>query len=156
MRTKYLLTTSLMVMVSVFIAAGIYAGTNAPNVIKLKTSKYAKHKKKIVKFDHLKHQQDYQQKYPDFYKNSCGECHHDQNNKPRQNLKAGMEVKKCIECHKKPKHVAAKKAKKLSKKKQRQYHANALHENCKECHKKINKKTKKKTAPTTCKTCHRA
>ena len=156
MKTKYLLTTSLIVIATLFIAAGIYAGTNVPNVIKLKTAKYAKHKKKIVKFDHLKHQQDYQQKYPDFYKNSCGECHHDQDNKPRQDLKAGMEVKKCIECHKTPQHVASKKAKKLSKKERRQYHANAVHENCKECHKKINKKTKKKTAPTTCKKCHRA
>jgi len=70
-------------MVSVFIAAGIYAGTNVPDVIKLKTDKYAKHKKKIVKFDHLKHQQDYRQKFPEVYKNNCGECHHDQNNKPR-------------------------------------------------------------------------
>ena len=156
MKTKYLLTTSLIVIATLFIAAGIYAGTNVPNVIKLKTAKYAKHKKKIVKFDHLKHQQDYQQKYPDFYKNSCGECHHDQDNKPLQDLKTGMEVKKCIECHKTPQHVAAKKAKKLSKTEQRQYHANALHENCKECHKKINKKTGKKAAPTTCKKCHRA
>jgi hypothetical protein len=72
MRTKYLLTTGIVAMVWLFIAAGIYAGTNVPNVIELKTTKYTKHKKKIVKFDHLKHQQDYQQKYPDFHKKSCG------------------------------------------------------------------------------------
>lgn len=147
---------ALIVVATLFIAAGIYAGTKAPEVIELKTAKYAEHKKKIVKFDHRKHQQDYQQKYPNFYKESCGECHHDRNNKPRRDLKAGMEVKKCIECHKTPQHVTGKKAKKLSDKEQRQYHANALHENCKTCHKKINEATGKKTAPTTCKKCHRA
>ncbi len=156
MKTKYLLTTSLIVIATVFIAAGIYASTNVQNVIKLKTGEYSKHTKAVVKFEHRKHQQDYQQKYPEIYKFNCGECHHDQNNKPRKSLKAGMEVKKCIECHKIPEYIKGKKAKKLSKKEQRQYHANALHENCKECHKKINKTTKKKTAPTTCKKCHRA
>ena len=143
-------------MVSVFIAAGLYAGTNVPNVIELKTPKYDKHKKKVVKFDHRKHQEDYRQKYPEVFQNSCGECHHDQNNQPRKNLKAGMDVQKCIECHKIPEHVEGKKAKKLSDKEKRQYHANALHENCKACHKKINKTTGKKAAPTTCKKCHRA
>ncbi len=156
MGTKCLLPTGLIVMATLFITAGIYAGTNVPNVIELKTAKYTNHKKKIVRFEHRKHQQDYRQKYPDFYQNSCGECHHDQNNKPRRDLKAGMEVKKCIECHKTPQHVDGKKAKKLPKKEQRQYHANALHENCRACHKKINKATGKKTAPTTCKKCHRA
>ena len=156
MKTKYWLTTTIIVTAVLFIAAGIYAGTNVPNVIELKTAKYAKHKKKIVKFDHSKHQQDYRQKYPEIYQNNCGECHHDQNNQPRRDLKAGMAVKKCIECHKIPKHVDGKKAKKLSKKEKRQYHANALHENCRTCHKKMNKKTGKKAAPTTCKKCHRA
>ena len=156
MKIRYLLSTGIMVLVSVFIAAGLYAGTNVPNVIKLKTAKYAEHKKKIVKFDHRKNQQDYRQKFPDLYQNDCGECHHDQNNQPRTELKAGMEVKKCIECHKTPQHVTGKEAKKLSTKEQRQFHANALHENCKACHKKINEATGKKTAPTTCKKCHRA
>ena len=155
MKTKYWLTTGLVAAATVFLAAGIYAGTNVPNVIKLKSPQYAKHKKKIVKFNHRKHQDDYRQKFPEVYQNSCGECHHDQNNQPLRNLKAGMEVQKCIDCHKIPKHIDGKKAKKLSKKEKRQYHANALHENCRTCHKKTNKITKKKTAPTTCKKCHR-
>ncbi len=155
MRTKNLLTATVMVIATVFVAAGIYASTNVQNVIKLKTAKYAKHTKKIVNFNHRKHQEDYKQKYPDAYNYNCGECHHDQNNKPRKDLKAGMEVKRCIECHKKPEYIKGKKAKALSDKEKRKYHANALHDNCQGCHKKINKMTKKKTAPTTCKKCHR-
>jgi hypothetical protein len=156
MRTKNLLTAAAMVITIVFIATGIYAGTNVKSVIKLKTATYAKRAEKIVKFNHGKHQEDYKKKYPELYENNCGECHHDQNNKPRKNLKAGMEVKKCIECHKNPEYVKGKKAKALSDKEKRKYHANALHDNCQGCHKKLNKITKKKTAPTTCKKCHRA
>ena len=67
-----------------------------------------KHTKGIVNFEHRKHQED--------FKVECGECHHDQNNKPLKNLKAGDEVKKCIECHKKPEYIKGDKAKGLSKK----------------------------------------
>ncbi len=154
MKTKYLLITSLIVIVSVFIAAGIYASTNVQNVIELKTGEYAKHKKGIVKFEHRKHQQDYKQKYPKLYKASCGECHHDQDHKPLVNLKENDNVKKCIECHKKPAHIEGKKAKGLSKQQKREYHANALHDNCKGCHKKFKKMTGKKSAPISCKACH--
>jgi len=35
-----------------------------------------------------------------------------------------------------------------------EYHAEALHENCKSCHKAFNKKYKPKKAPTTCTKCH--
>ena len=156
MRTKSFLATAAMVIVTAFIASGIYAGTNIQKVINLKTANYAKHTKKIVTFNHGKHQKEYQEKYPELYKSSCGECHHDQNNKPRKDLKAGMEVKRCIECHKKPDYVKGKKAKALSDKEKREYHANAMHENCEGCHKVVNKMSKKKTAPTTCKKCHGA
>ena len=29
----------------------------------------------------------------------CGECHHDKDNKPLNNLKIGDDVQNCIECH---------------------------------------------------------
>jgi mono/diheme cytochrome c family protein len=130
MGIKNLLTAAAMVIATVFIGTGIYAGTNVQDVIKLKTVNYPKHTKKIVKFSHGKHQEDYKNKYPELYKNNCGECHHDRNNQPRKDLKAGMQVKKCIECHKKPGYVKGKKAKALSDKEKRKYHANALHDNC--------------------------
>ena len=157
MSKMYLLITEIIGVSVLFIAGGIYAGTKAPKVIKLDNKAYAKHKERIVVFEHKKHAYEIKKKYPWLYKAKCGECHHDDKNKPRVNLKEGDNVKKCIECHKKPQYVKAKKAKRLSKKQKREYHANALHDNCKDCHKKYNKKYKKtaKTgAPTTCKTCH--
>lgn len=139
-----------------FVVAGIYAKT-VPEVIELKDPAYEEHKKGVVHFEHKKHQTEYAKQYPEFYKNGCGECHHDKDNKPLTELKEGDDVQKCIECHK----IAAeapkgKKApKKLSKKEKiKEYHAEALHENCKGCHKKFNKKYKPKKAPTTCTTCH--
>jgi hypothetical protein len=138
-------------------AAGIYAKA-VPEMIKLQDPAYEKHKKGVVDFSHKKHQTDYATQYPEYYKNSCGECHHDKDNKPLSNLKEGDDVQKCIECHKiaaeAPKGKKAKK--KLSKKEKiKDYHAEALHENCRVCHKKYNKKYKpKKKAPTTCTKCH--
>ena len=69
----------------------------------------------------------------------------------------GDDVQKCIECHKTPGEAPkGKKAKKkLSKKEKiKEFHAEALHANCKGCHKAFNKKYKPKKAPTTCAKCH--
>ena len=152
---------------ALFVAAGIYAKT-IPDVIELNDPAYKVHKKGVVHFEHGKHQKEYVEKYPEFYKNGCGDCHHDKDNKPLSDLKEGDEVKKCIECHKiaaempkKEKQALKKdvKAKKISKEELKskilEYHAEALHENCRVCHKSYNKKYKpKKTAPTTCTKCH--
>jgi hypothetical protein len=154
---KKLLVLVVVGCAALFVTAGIYAKT-VPDVIKLQDPAYKEHKKGVVDFEHGKHQKDYAQKYPEFYKNGCGECHHDKDNKPLSNLKEGDDVQKCIECHKiaaeAPKGKKAKK--KLSKKEKiKDYHAEALHENCRGCHKKYNKKLKPpKKAPTTCAKCH--
>lgn len=133
-----------------FVMTNLYAGTEVCDVIKMENSAYAKHKKGIVEFTHKKHNEE--------YKITCGECHHDENKKPLD-LKIGDDVQGCIECHKKADYIKGKKAKGLSKKQKREYHANAIHDNCKACHKKFNKekglKSKDKgAAPTTCKACH--
>jgi len=154
MSKKHFLIVLLSTIAFMFLSAGIYAATAVPDVIRLDTKSYAKNAKGPVAFSHGKHQRDYKKKYPGLYKVSCGECHHDQENKPRKKLSEGDKVEKCIQCHKKPEYVKGQKAKKLSKKQKVEYHANALHENCQSCHKKVNKKTGKKTAPTTCKKCH--
>ena len=153
---KYLITTVIFGVAILFVSAGIYA-KSVPDVIPLQDPAYKKHKKGVVKFEHKKHWDDYAKEYPEFYKNGCGECHHDKDNKPLTELKDGDEVQKCIECHKiaaeAPKGKKAKK--KLSKKEKiKEYHAEALHANCKVCHKKFNKKYKPKKAPTTCAKCH--
>jgi len=156
MRKKILRVSVVVALATLFIAAGIYAKA-VPDVIPLADPAYKKHKKGVVKFEHKKHWDDYAKEYPEFYKNGCGECHHDKDNKPLTELKDGDDVQKCIECHKiaaeAPKGKKAKK--KLSKKEKiKEYHAEALHANCRVCHKKFNKKYKPKKAPTTCTKCH--
>jgi hypothetical protein len=147
MNKKLLLLTSAIVgMVVLFVTAGIYAGTTAPDVIPMENKAY-EHKKGIVQFSHKKHYTDYGA--------GCGECHHDANNKPLDNLKEGDDVQPCFECHNKPgEKPKGKGAPKLSKKEEILYHAEALHDNCKGCHRTFNKKNKTKAAPTTCTKCH--
>jgi hypothetical protein len=153
MNKKGLLFFAITVFAVLFAAAALHAGTKAPDVIKMQDD--YEHTKGIVEFSHAKHHTD--------YKAGCGECHHDANNKPLTNLKDGDDVKKCIECHKKPGEVPKdikkewreKKIKRAEQKKlELEYHAEALHENCRECHKEYNKKNKTKAAPTTCTKCH--
>ncbi|MBL0731279.1 MAG: cytochrome c3 family protein [Desulfosarcina sp.] len=155
MDKKFCTIISLVVGIAVVavlsIVPGLYAGTEVSDVIRMDNKAYAKHKKGIVDFTHKKHVEE--------YKVGCAECHHDENGKPLENLKAGDEVQPCMECHKKASYIKGKEAKGLSKEKQREYHANAIHDNCKACHKKFNKKKGLKSkdkgaAPTTCKACH--
>ena len=147
----------------IFATTGIHAGTEVLDEIVMDNPAYEKHKKSIVTFTHKKHMDDYATENPDLYKNKCGECHHDENNKPLTDLKVGDDVQSCMECHKKPGEVPKElkkewKAKKIKKKEKDkmalEYHAEAIHDNCRPCHKKFNKKTKTKDAPTTCAKCH--
>jgi len=141
-----LLITFVIGIAFLFTAQGIFAGSDAADEIKMENKAYAKHKKGIVTFTHKKHM--------DEYGIGCGECHHDENGKPLA-LKKGDSVQPCIECHKKPgERPKGKGAPKLSKTERLAFHAEALHYNCKDCHKNVNKKTGKKSAPTTCAKCH--
>ena len=159
---KKLLVLVVLSCAALFFAAGIYAKT-VPDVIPLQDPAYKEHTKGVVQFTHGKHQKDYAKEYPDLYKNGCGECHHDKDKKPLVDLKEGDPVQRCIECHKKPGEVPKdlkkkwreQKVKKAEKKKMElEYHAEALHDNCRGCHKTFNKKYKPKKAPTTCTKCH--
>ena len=96
MRKKILRVSVVVALATLFIAAGIYAKA-VPDVIPLADPAYKKHKKGVVKFEHKKHFDDYAKEYPEFYKNGCGECHHDKDNKPLTELKDGDDVQKCIE-----------------------------------------------------------
>ena len=147
---KQLVISLLVACALVFTGSVIYAGTKVADEFEMKSPEYKKHKKVIVKFTHKKHH--------DEYGAACGECHHDDKGKPLD-LKMGDDVQRCIECHKTPgekpkKKKGEKKAPKLTKAQKLEYHAEALHMNCKDCHKKFNKKNKTKAAPTTCTKCH--
>jgi len=150
-KRSFLPITTIVGIATMFLAVGIYAGTEVGDVIKMENAAYKKHTKSLVMFSHKKHVEE--------YKAGCGECHHDENNKPLNNLKKGDAVKNCIECHKKAGYITGKAAKGLTAKQKREYHANALHDNCKSCHQKFNKKkglksTDPAAAPTTCTGCH--
>ncbi|MGD2098420.1 MAG: cytochrome c3 family protein [Desulfobacterales bacterium] len=159
---KKLLALAIVACATLFVVAGIYAAVE--EVIIMKNEAYPEHEKGIVEFHHKKHAEEYAKKYPDLYPNGCGDCHHDENNKPLKDLTEDSEVKSCIECHKKPGEVPkdlkkewrAKKVKKAEKKKMElEYHAEALHANCRGCHREYNKKYKpSEKAPTTCTKCH--
>ena len=158
-KSTFILTTMIVTMAALSTGIATYAGTKVEDVIRLKDKSYKKHKEHIVMFQHRKHQEEYRKKNPDLFKSTCGECHHDKDNKALVRLKEGDNVKSCIECHKKAEYVDGKEARRLSDKEKRENQANAMHDNCKGCHKKFNKKKGLKSkdkdyAPSTCKTCH--
>lgn len=146
---KKLLTLLLAAGIAViFVATGLQAGTEVKDTFILQDPGYKKPKKrapkfKPVEFTHKKHAED--------YKISCGECHHDKDNKPLD-LKMGDDVQKCSECHNKFK-------KDKENRKDIMVHENAMHGNCVECHKELNKKAGdpkglKGPAPASCGKCH--
>lgn len=98
-----------------------------------------KHLKTVVKFPHKKHLND--------LAINCGECHHKGKNEPLIDLKMSDDVQKCFSCHNQPGRTNDNK---LALKEKIKFHAEAVHENCVECH----KKSKNKNAPKTCSKCH--
>ncbi len=129
-----------------FVAAALQAGTTVSDVIKMQNKIYESHEKGIVEFTHKKHFTDYGA--------GCGDCHHDDKGQPLTDLKEGDDVQGCAECHSKPGELKGRDARGKSKAEKLEYHANALHDNCKDCHREYNKKNKTKAAPTTCTKCH--
>ena len=97
-KRSILLIAALAGLSILFMAAGIYAGTQPKDKFGIETQG-CENTKGVVDFDHKKHSEEYAKKFAEFYPNGCGECHHDDKGKPIKDLKAGMEVKKCFECH---------------------------------------------------------
>ena len=146
---KLLLVLTAVAVASAFLAAGIYAGTTVPEVVKMEAP-YA-HTKGIVEFSHKKHITEYKNAKGEAI--ACGECHHDDKGQPLA-LKEGDDVKKCFECHNQPGELKGKNAKGKPDSEVIKYHANAAHGNCIGCHKDYNKANKTKAAPQTCTKCH--
>jgi hypothetical protein len=149
MGNKKLLIIAIAI-IGAFVAASL-AMAGVADVIPLDTEQYEKHTKGIVQFSHKKHAEEYGAE--------CGDCHHDKEGKPLTGLSLDSPVDKCVACHVETGKIskADKKMKKVEK--IRKYHKEALHANCKDCHKKWNKeqglkKNDPKAAPETCKACH--
>jgi hypothetical protein len=139
--------TTIVIFATLFLAGGIMASENFPEMIEMNCPAYEQHKKGIVEFSHQKHVDDYGA--------TCGDCHHDDEGNPLTELKVGDDVKRCSECHDKPGlKPRGKDAPKLSREEELQYHAEALHDNCRNCHREYNKANETKAAPTTCSKCH--
>ena len=138
MKSRSLIISIAVVTASLFLAVGVGVAA-APDIIPMNNAGYKKHTKGIAQFSHTKHAAD--------YKIACGECHHDDANKPLE-LKDGDPVQGCGECHKEFGKLS-KADKKLKKNvKIAKYHKEALHANCTGCHKKMKKGPKK------CTECH--
>lgn len=154
MKKNWLFLFLVILIALVFCTTGLYAGTAVQDVIKMENKAYQSHKKGIATFTHKKHAEEYAAQNPDLYKKECGECHHDKDNKPLT-LKVGDAVQNCIECHNKPgESPKGKDDPQLSKKETLAFHAEAIHENCKGCHKAFNKAKNSKAAPVSCAKCH--
>lgn len=154
MKQSRIIAVLVVGLALVFAAAALYAAA-APDVIKMNSAGYAKHTKPLVSFSHKKHT-------TPAYGAKCGDCHHDKAGKPLAALKDGDPVQKCSVCHKNMKLAAPAELKGLAgpvrKKKELEFHANAMHMNCIDCHKTWNKKNAKKPnegAPVACNKCHK-
>ncbi len=147
---KKLLALLLAVGISItFTVTALYAETEFPSEITMDYNPYVKRKYtppkwEVYVFTHEIHYLDYEI--------SCGECHHDKEGKPLDDLKEGDSVQQCVECHTE-----------LEKTKENRRSIilleNAIHENCKICHQKINiedgdPKGRKGPGPVGCKRCH--
>lgn len=147
---KKLLTLLLAVGISIaFAGTALYAETEFSYEITMDynpyvTRKYTPPDWEVYVFTHETHYLDYEI--------SCGECHHDEEGKPLDDLKEGDSVQQCVECHTE-----------LEKTKKNQRSIilleNAIHGNCKICHKKINIEDgdptgRKGPGPVGCKDCH--
>ncbi len=159
MKKNILLIVIFVVAIFLLVSDGLYAGTEVKDKIKMDNPAYEEHKKGINIFTHKKHATEYQENNSDLFKNGCGECHHDDDNEPLKDLKGGDEVQNCIECHQEPAYMRGKEARGLTRDQKLEYHANAIHYNCKGCHKLYNKKMNLKSkdkgaAPRRCKQCH--
>lgn len=128
-------------------AAAVDKNENTFEIIPMESSIYDTHTRGIVLFTHEKHYKSYQI--------GCGECHHDSQGNPINDLEPSDLSHGCDTCHSNPgKPPKPADGKVLSLAERLVYHSEALHENCINCHKAYNTKTGEKSAPTSCAGCH--
>ncbi len=125
MGNKKLGILTLFFTVLGFATVGSLIASDVPDVITMDSKVYKKHTKGLVELHHKKH--------AEHEGISCADCHHVYKD-GKNTWKEGDPVQKCAECHNKtgkaPKDM--KKAEKI-----KSYHKDAIHENCKSCHKKM-------------------
>jgi hypothetical protein len=141
---KLLILLAVVFTGVIFLAVGVPTATDVPDTIKMESKVYPKHTKPLVTLSHKKHNVD--------YKIACTECHHVY--KDGKNIwKEGDQVQKCEACHSEPKKPKGDKTKMEKAEKIKKYHYDAIHANCRDCHKELQKE-KKPAGPVTCVKCH--
>jgi hypothetical protein len=126
-----------------FLAVGSLTAADIPDTVTMDSKIYPKHTKGLSTFSHKKH--------ADHKDIGCADCHHVYTD-GKNTWKEGDEVQKCEACHTK-----VGKAPKGMKKdeKVKEYQKDALHANCKGCHKKmIDKKSELGKKISKCTGCH--
>lgn len=144
-------------------AALVSAQNEVPEVIPMDNPDYETHEKGIVRFKHRAHIDEFSARYPELFKNDCGTCHHDDEGLPLTDLQAGDPVDGCIDCHYEPGEMPSSVKREMRrqnasrqeiKDREIDYHAEAVHDLCRGCHRTVRKKSGTKAAPTTCTGCH--
>ena len=148
---KIIGTVMILCLSLFFLITGTLTAADTPDIITFnskvyESDDYPKHKKRLVTFNHKKHSE---------YKgSSCQDCHHVY--KDGKNIwKKGDEVQKCEACHTSAKKAKGDKTKMKKAERIKKYHYDAIHANCKICHKKmIDKKSPMGKKLKKCSGCH--
>lgn len=147
MSKKALSSLTVFLTAILFLAVGSLIAADVPDTITMESKVYPKHTKGLSTFSHKKH--------ADHKDIGCADCHHVY--KDGKNVwKEGDEVQKCEACHSEPAKPKGDKTKMSKAEKIKKYHKDALHANCKGCHKKMLDKTSEpgKTLLKGCNGCH--
>ena len=128
MRKRFFTVLMVVLAALLFVTVGSLTATDVPDTIIMDSKVYPKHTKKNVTFTHKQH--------ADHKDIGCADCHHVY--KDGKNIwKEGDAVQKCEECHKEPAKPKGDKTKMSKAEKIKKYHKDAIHANCKGCHKKM-------------------
>jgi len=139
MRKKTILALLFAGVATLFVVAGLNAALEeCPDVITMKHEEaFEQHRMGIVDFTHTKHVEEYGY--------SCGDCHHDEDGVPTDDITCTDDVPSCISCHSEP---GGNPNSPLD------YFNGAIHQNCQGCHQDFNEEVGDNIAPVGCVECH--
>ena len=140
--------TFLLTLISavgiVLVVSGARAAQETPDTVQMNSSVYKTHRQPIVTLEHKKHAAD--------YGIACTDCHHVYED-GKNTWKEGDSVEGCDACHDKDKPSPDERRTMSEAEKMKNFHYEAIHENCKGCHMEL-KKAGKPTGPVSCSRCY--
>ncbi len=144
MKKGILLLTVICALAMTLPVLPTLAGQAVPDKVEMNSSVYETHRKPIVTFTHKKHADD--------YGIACSDCHH-VFEQGKNTWQQGDPVDGCDVCHSKDKPSPEERRSMSDAEKMKHFHYEAIHENCKGCH-KTRKMEGKPTGPISCSKCH--